>query len=121
MNTVCVVKLANGEDVIGRLMHEDDEKLYLADVLSLFYRMNDASTGPIVYMSKYCMYSVSYDVTFLKKDILTVHTDLVPHVCEYFEELLANSKSNLSFVKKKVEEKDLWSKLYTPTSNTEIH
>lgn len=100
MSRINVLKLQSGEDIIGRVHAEDSNFYYMSDVLTMFYRMDNPSNGPTVYMSKYCMYSASYEVNFNKMHVVSIHDDISPHVVEYYEEILAESKKSLSFVRK---------------------
>lgn len=87
------VVLITGEELIGRIVHEDDNMIVLDDALTMYYTAPDPSSpGISVIFRKYSLISDEYHVSFLRNHVLSVCRNLKPDVIDGYEQSLALSK-----------------------------
>ena len=83
-NQIGLLMLAVGEDVVGRLVYEDDDVIVVGDALIL--HMDLENTGQLAFQ-KFCMLTNTWDVTLNKSQIISVfdESELSPSVVEFYK------------------------------------
>jgi len=84
MNAI-ILKLRTDELVMGIPAKETDKGIDLKDVLSLRYEYN-SSGYPILFFSKYSLFTLSFDVFFAAQDIMHVFRDPIKSFVEYYQQ-----------------------------------
>lgn len=84
MNPI-ILKLRTDELVMGTPVKETDRGIDLKDTLSLRYSYNN-SGYPVLYFSKYSLFTRSFDVFFSMQDVMHVFRDPVKGIVEYYEQ-----------------------------------
>lgn len=84
MNPI-ILKLRTNELVMGVSIHETAKGIDLKDCLSLRYDYNN-SGYPVLYFSKYSLFTRSFDVFFSMQDVMHVFRDPVKGIVEYYEQ-----------------------------------
>jgi len=87
-----IIKLYNGEEIMGRVLEENDEHIILQDALKLNYSYQDGSTAPGVFLTKYFLYVDSYDVEFMKKTISHIHRNPKSNFVKFYESFASGLK-----------------------------
>lgn len=92
---IVLLNLVNETDVIGRLVKNEDQKVYLADVMKIYMLPNLAGT-PVIYCRKFSPFALSYDVTLKDIHILnqTNEYDIDQLVLDYYMTTVQSYKDN---------------------------
>jgi hypothetical protein len=81
---IVVMHLQDGNEIIGKLLSENDRGIDLADVMLIRYGLNN-SGNYVFYFNKYCPYDKSYNAFFKKDVITTIHRDVINFVKLHYE------------------------------------
>lgn len=93
-----VVKLKNGEEVFGKMMIKNENSIDLDDAMRMRYHISDESNAPVMYFTKYCIFTQSFDVTIPNDCIMHIFKDPVDSLVSFYEDELADCKQ--SYAKK---------------------
>lgn len=99
-----VIKLFNGEEIMGRVLEENDEHIILQDALKLNYSFQEGSTVPGVFLTKYFLYQDGYDVEFLKKTISHIHRNPKANFVKFYESFASGLKQRKQAVSDEAKE-----------------
>lgn len=91
MDAIYVLRLINGDEVIGNLMGENDKGIDLDNTLLIKYRIDDKGY-PTIYFTKYCLLNKEFQVFFKRDTIMNVFRDPTPEVCQYYSNSLNKIK-----------------------------
>ena len=72
-----VVKLKNGEEVFGKMHINNEKSIELDDAMQMRYHISDETSSPVMYFTKYCIFTESFDITIPKDCIMHVFKDPV--------------------------------------------
>lgn len=88
---LALIKLYNGQEVIGNVKEELKTKITLEDPLQINYRLVATQPMPTVSVSRYMPFSNQQVFTFDKKDLLHIAEPRVA-MAEYYKHALYNYK-----------------------------
>jgi len=91
MMNIVVIHLADGNEIVGKILSENDRGIDLVDVMLIRYGLND-SGNYVFYFNKYCPYDKSYNVYFKKESIITIHRDVLRFVITNYEKSVEKMK-----------------------------
>ena len=69
---LALIKLYNGQEVIGNVKEEQDNKVVLEDPMQINYRLVATQPMPTVSVSRYMPFSMNKIFSFDKKDLLHI-------------------------------------------------
>jgi len=87
-----VVKLKNGEEIFGKMMINNENSIELDDAMRLRYHISDESNSPVMYFTKYCIFTRSFDVTIPNECIMHIFKDPVDSLIAFYEDELNDCK-----------------------------
>lgn len=90
-NKIIVMKMIDGEVVIGKVISSDSKSITLDHALCMGHRVADDYI-PIVYFYKYCLYNESYVVTIDRSHIINVFDDVMKYIVRQYEMAVAKYK-----------------------------
>lgn len=88
---LALIKLQNGQEVIGNVKEELKTKITLEDPLQINYRLIATQPMPTVSVSRYMPFSAEQVFTFDKKDLLHIAQPR-PAMADYYKHALYNYK-----------------------------
>ncbi len=97
---LALIKLRNGQEVIGNVKEDFDNKVSIEDPLQINYRLVATQPMPTVSVSRYMPFAVEKVFTFDKKDLLHI-VEPKPAMADYYKHALRNYKQ---VIDKNVEE-----------------
>jgi hypothetical protein len=86
---LALIKLQNGQEVIGNVKEELKTKITLEDPLQINYRLVATQPMPTVSVSRYMPFSAEHIFTFDKKDLLHIAQPR-PAMADYYKHALYN-------------------------------
>jgi small nuclear ribonucleoprotein (snRNP)-like protein len=89
-----VVKLKNGEEVFGRMNITDENNIDLNDAMRIRYHFNDETGAPVMYFTKYSIFTESFDVTIPNDCIMHIFKDPVDNLVKFYETELIDCKKS---------------------------
>ena len=89
-----VVKLKTGEEVFGRLMIKNENSIELDDAMTMRYHISDESGAPVMYFTKYCIFTQSFNVTIPNECIMHIFKDPVLSLIDFYESELSDCKES---------------------------
>jgi len=87
-----VLKLKSGDNIVGSLAVTEENSVDIKGALLVHFNFDN--DYPAMFFSKYCLFNLSFDVTFQKNDIANIFDDPLPSMIEFYKEQLANLKEN---------------------------
>lgn len=87
-----VVKLKNGEEICGKMMIKNENSIELDDAMRMRYHISDETQSPVMYFTKYCIFTQSFDVTIPKDCIMHIFKDPVESLIDFYEKELIDCK-----------------------------
>lgn len=93
-----IIRLKSGETVVGSLAVTEENSIDVKDALLVHFTFDH--DYPAMYFSKYCLFNISFDVTFQKSDIANIFNDPLPSMIEFYKEQLDNLKQNYEIRKR---------------------
>jgi len=123
-----LIKLTNGDEVMGKLAIKEENSLELENALTLRYSLS-TDGSPNMFFTKYCLFNKGMDVTFPSDSVMHVFKDLVPSLIDYYDEqvryIRATLEEKLGDMKKKrtseEQEEILFAMFEKNYNDTEIH
>lgn len=103
-----VVKLKTGEEVFGKMMIKNENSIDLDDAMRIRYHLNEETGAPVMYFTKYSIFTKSFDVTIPNDCIMHVFKDPVETLIEFYETELADCK--VSYKEKSSQKKKRYNK-----------
>ena len=91
-----VVKLKNGEEVFGKMMIKNENSIELDDAMRIRYHISDETDSPIMYFTKYSIFTQSFDVTIPNDCIMHIFKDPVDNLVQFYETELIDCKRSYS-------------------------
>jgi uncharacterized protein YdiU (UPF0061 family) len=88
---LALIKLQNGQEVIGNVKEDLKTMITLEDPLQINYRLVATQPMPTVSVSRYMPFSAEQIFTFNKKDLLHI-AEPRPAMAEYYQHALYNYK-----------------------------
>lgn len=92
------MKLADGTEILGYRLEEDEQYMHVADALMVVYKFTEDSPTPMLYLQKYSQYTHSYTVKVRKSSIISIVDQLDPQVEIYFRNILLKIKQNFKVI-----------------------
>lgn len=87
-----VVKLKTGEEVCGKMMIKNENSVELDDAMTMRYHINEETDSPVMYFTKYCIFTQSFDVTIPNECIMHIFKDPVESLIDFYEKELIECK-----------------------------
>lgn len=88
---LALIKLCNGQEVIGSIKEDFDDRVSLEDPLQINYRLVATQPMPTVSVSRYMPFAINQVFTFDKKDLLHI-VEPKPAMVDYYKHALNNYK-----------------------------
>lgn len=88
---LALIKLCNGQEVIGSIKEDFDDRVSLEDPLQINYRLVATQPMPTVSVSRYMPFATNQVFTFDKKDLLHI-VEPKPAMVDYYKHALNNYK-----------------------------
>jgi len=93
MTRYVMIRLKDGNDVIGTLLCESETIIDIGDACIVRY-MIDLDGRPTIALLKYCALTAGFDVYFNKDEVLHVFYDPLDTVITYYQKTITRIKSN---------------------------
>lgn len=87
-----VVKLKTGEEVFGKMTIKNENSIELDDAMTMRYHISDDHGAPVMFFTKYCIFTKSFEVTIPNDIILHVFKDPVDSLIDFYEKELFECK-----------------------------
>jgi|14BtaG_2_1085337.scaffolds.fasta_scaffold04385_5 hypothetical protein len=87
-----VVKLKTGEEVFGKMMIKNENSIEIDDAMRMRYHISDETDAPVMYFTKYCIFTQSFDVTIPNECIMHIFKDPVETLIDFYEKELNECK-----------------------------
>jgi hypothetical protein len=87
-----VVKLKSGEEVFGKMMIKNENSIELDDAMLMRYHISEETDAPVMYFTKYCIFTQSFDVTIPNDCIMHIFKDPVESLIDFYEKELIECK-----------------------------
>ena len=87
-----VVKLKTGEEVCGKMMIKNENSIELDDAMTMRYHISEDSQSPVMYFTKYCIFTQSFDVRIPNECIMHIFKDPVETMINFYEQELSECK-----------------------------
>jgi len=101
-----VVKLKNGEEVFGKMMIKNENSIELDDAMQMRYHISDDTNAPVMYFTKYCIFTKSFDVTIPNDCIMHIFKDPVDSLVAFYEDELYDCKKSYANKKARPQSKE---------------
>jgi len=88
-----IVKTKDNQDIMGIKLNENDRVIEIEDAL-IINHYYDARGYPIVYLSKYCLYNISFNISIAKSNIMQIFYDPLNSVIDHYESSIKRVKKN---------------------------
>lgn len=79
-----IVKLRTNEFVMGEIANETEKGIDMKDALTINYKF-DEQGYPVLYFSKYSLFTRSYDIFLSRQDVMNIFRDPITSIVEYYE------------------------------------
>ena len=73
-------------------MIKNENSIELDDAMRMRYHINEETEAPVMYFTKYCIFTKSFDVTIPNECIMHVFKDPVDSLIEFYERELEDCK-----------------------------
>ena len=83
MSNIVMLLLTNGDEVFGKVKHENDRGIDLDDALIITYTNIDGT--PNLIFRKYCTFTNNYDIFFKREHIVAKFTDIREEILKSYE------------------------------------
>jgi len=87
-----VIKLKTGEEIFGKMMIKNENNIELDDAMLMRYHISEETDAPVMYFTKYCIFTQSFDVTIPNDCIMHVFKDPVESLIDFYEKELIECK-----------------------------
>jgi hypothetical protein len=104
---IVLLKLTDGSDVIGRIIHETEEEISLDDVMRVSFNFPRFDMPPVIYCQKWSPFVYTYDATFKQIHIINQTENIDPVIIDYYEEMLEYTKENFKLIVKSALEDEI--------------
>ena len=84
-----IIKLKNGEEVMGKMSITAEDSILLEGALIIRHGYNDQGVSSM-YFEKYSLFTAGFDVTFMNRSIDHVFRDPLKFTIHYYEKTLNN-------------------------------
>lgn len=95
-----IIKLNNGEEVMGKFSVVDEKSIMLSGALIIRYGMTYDGV-PTVYFEKYSLFTVGFDVVFMNSRIDHVFKDPMKGIIHYYEDTIEKMRMKYTALAKK--------------------
>ena len=89
-----VVKLKSGEEVLGKMNIKNENSIELDDAMRIRYHLDEENGAPVMYFTKYSIFTKSFDVTIPNDCIMHIFKDPVENLVEFYETELLDCKKS---------------------------
>lgn len=89
-----VVKLKTGEEILGKMMINNENSIDLDDAMQMRYHVSDENGAPVMFFTKYCMFTKGFYITIPNDCIMHIFKDPVESLVEFYEKELFECKLN---------------------------
>jgi len=96
-NPLVIMKLKNGEEIVGCVLEENDEMIILQDALKINYMYQD-TTVPGIYLTKYFIYLDSWDAEFNMNEVSQIFREFKPQFVSFHRTYAIGLKKRMSAV-----------------------
>jgi len=87
-----VVKLKSGEEIFGKMMINNENSIDLDDAMRMRYHISEDNGAPVMYFTKYCIFTKSFEVSIPNDCIMHVFKDPVDSLIDFYEKELIDCK-----------------------------
>ena len=87
-----VVKLKSGEEIFGKMMINNENSIDLDDAMRMRYHISEENGAPVMYFTKYCIFTKSFEVSIPNDCIMHVFKDPVDSLIDFYEKELLDCK-----------------------------
>ena len=87
-----VVKLKSGEEIFGKMMINNENSIDLDDAMRMRYHISEENGAPVMYFTKYCIFTKSFEVSIPNDCIMHVFKDPVDSLIDFYEKELFDCK-----------------------------
>ena len=88
-----VVKLKSGEEVFGKMNIKNENSIELDDAMRMRYHISEED-APVMYFTKYCIFTKGFDVTIPNDCIMHIFKDPVDSLIDFYEKELLDCKTS---------------------------
>ena len=101
-----VVKLKSGEEVFGKMMIKNENNIELDDAMLMRYHISEETDAPVMYFTKYCIFTQSFGVTIPNDCIMHIFKDPVDSLISFYEDELYDCKKSYANKKPRPQSKE---------------
>jgi len=99
-----VVKLKNGEELFGKMLIKNENSIDLDDAMRMRYHISEENGAPVMYFTKYCIFTKSFEVSIPNECIMHIFKDPVDSLIDFYEKELFDCK--MSYNNNNIEEEN---------------
>jgi len=87
-----VIKLKTGEEIFGKMMIKNEHSIELDDAMEMRYHISEENGAPVMFFTKYCIFTKSFQVAIPNDCIMHVFKDPVDSLIDFYEKELFSCK-----------------------------
>jgi hypothetical protein len=87
-----VVKLKSGEELFGKMLIKNENSIDLDDAMRMRYHISEENGAPVMYFTKYCIFTKSFEVSIPNDCIMHIFKDPVDSLIDFYEKELFDCK-----------------------------